>query len=131
MSLSDPIADFLTRIRNAINANKRRVDSPSSNMKIAIAEILKQQKFILDYSVIEDNKQNILRVLLKYSDDGCAISGLKKISTPGLKQYSSADKLPRVLNGYGIAIISTSKGLKTDHEARTLNLGGEVICHIW
>lgn len=131
MSLSDPIADFLTRIRNAINANKRRVDSPSSNLKIAIAEILKQQKFILDYSVIEDNKQNILRVLLKYSDDGCAISGLKKISTPGLKQYSSADKLPRVLNGYGIAIISTSKGLKTDHEARTLNLGGEVICHIW
>lgn len=131
MSLSDPIADFLTRIRNAINANKRRVDSPSSNLKIAIAEILKQQKFILDYSVIEDNRQNILRVLLKYSDDGCAISGLKKISTPGLKQYSSADKLPRVLNGYGIAIISTSKGLKTDHEARTLNLGGEVICHIW
>lgn len=131
MSLSDPIADFLTRIRNAISANKRRVDSPSSKMKIAIAEILKQQKFILDYSVIEDNKQNILRVLLKYSGSGCAISGLKKISTPGLKRYSPADKLPRVLNGYGIAIISTSKGLKTDYEARASNLGGEVICYIW
>lgn len=131
MSLSDPIADFLTRIRNAINANKRRVDTPSSNMKVAIAEILKQQKFIIDYSVIEDNKQNILRVLLKYSDSGCAISGLKKISTPGLKRYSPASSLPRVLNGYGIAIISTSKGLKTDNEARALKLGGEVICHIW
>ena len=131
MPVTDPISDLLTRIRNAAKAKKVRVDIPSSNMKKSLVEILKQNKFIHDYEVIEDNKQNVLRLRLKYTDGESAISGLKKISTPGLRVYKGADSLPRVLNGLGIAIISTSKGLMTDKEAKSKALGGEVICHIW
>ncbi len=131
MPVTDPISDLLTRVRNAAKAKKVRVDIPSSNMKKSLVEILKQNKFILDYEVIEDNKQNVLRLRLKYTDGESAISGLKKISTPGLRVYKSADSLPRVLNGLGIAVISTSKGLMTDKEARSKSLGGEVVCHIW
>ena len=131
MPVTDPISDLLTRVRNAAKAKKVRVDIPSSNMKKSLVEILKQNKFILDYEVIEDNKQNLLRLRLKYTDGESAISGLKKISTPGLRVYKSADSLPRVLNGLGIAVISTSKGLMTDKEARSKSLGGEVVCHIW
>ncbi|GAB6281596.1 MAG: 30S ribosomal protein S8 [Ignavibacterium sp.] len=131
MLVSDPIADFLTRIKNAIIANHRMVDIPSSNMKKAIAEILKNQKFILDFEEIKDDKQNILRVYLKYTNGVSGISGLKRISKPGLRIYKSSDELPRVLNGYGIAIISTSKGLMTDKQARKESFGGEVICYIW
>ena len=131
MPVTDPISDLLTRIRNAAKAKKIRVDIPSSNMKRNLVEILKQNKFILDYEVIEDNKQNVLRLRLKYTDGESAISGLKKISTPGLRVYKSADSLPRVLNGLGVAVISTSKGLMTDKEARSKSLGGEVVCHIW
>nr|AKQ01645.1 30S ribosomal protein S8, small subunit ribosomal protein S8 [uncultured Ignavibacteria bacterium Rifle_16ft_4_minimus_20697] len=131
MAVTDPIADFLTRIRNASKAKKLRVDIPASNMKKSLAEILKQQKFINDYSVIEDSKQNILRVELKYSNGLPAINGLKKISKPGLRVYNKSADLPRVLNGLGIAVVSTSKGLLTDKEAKTQSMGGEVICYIW
>ena len=131
MPVTDPISDFLTRIRNASKAKKTRVEIPSSNMKKSLAEILKKQKFIEDYTLVEDNKQNILSIQLKYSNGISAISGLKKISTPGLRVYKSSNELPRVLNGLGIAVVSTSKGLLTDAEARRESLGGEVICYIW
>ncbi|HPI37072.1 MAG TPA: 30S ribosomal protein S8 [Ignavibacteriaceae bacterium] len=131
MAVTDPIADFLTRVRNAIKANKRKVDIPASKMKIGIAQILKDHKFIVDFQVEEDNKQNILRLLLRYTNGNPAISGLRRISTPGLRVYAPKDKMPRVLNGYGIAVISTSKGLLTDKQAKKESVGGEVICYIW
>jgi small subunit ribosomal protein S8 len=131
MPVTDPISDFLTRIRNASKAKRIRVDIPSSSIKKNLAEILKNQKFIEDYTIVEDNKQNLIRVLLKYKQGTPAISGLKRISTPGLKVYKGADELPRVLNGLGIAVISTPKGLLTDSEARRAAVGGEVICYIW
>jgi small subunit ribosomal protein S8 len=130
-AVTDPIADLLTRLRNAIKANKRRVDVPSSSMKKNLAQILKDQNFIQDFAVVEDKKQNILRIGLKFNQGVSAITGLKRTSTPGLRRYSNVDELPRVLNGYGIAIISTSKGLMTDKQARKENVGGEVICEIW
>jgi small subunit ribosomal protein S8 len=131
MPVTDPISDFLTRIRNAAKAKKVRVDIPASKMKISLAEILKKQNFIRDYQVIENNKQNIISVILRYTDGESAISGLKKVSTPGLRIYKKADDLPRVLNGLGIAVISTSKGLLTDKDAREQSMGGEVVCYIW
>jgi small subunit ribosomal protein S8 len=131
MPVTDPIADYLTRVRNAVKANKKYVEMPSSNMKVGISEILKNNKFIKDYEVIEDNKQNVLKIYLQYVDGEPSIQGLKRISTPGLRQYVSKDEIPRVLNGLGIAIISTSKGLLTDKEARREGVGGEVICYIW
>ena len=131
MPVTDPIADFLTRIRNAVKARKKFVDIPSSKMKIGMAEILRDSNYVRDVNVIEDNKQNVLRVFLKYVNDEPSISGLKRISTPGLRQYTDKDSIPRVLNGLGIAIISTPKGLLTDKQARIENVGGEVICHVW
>lgn len=131
MAVTDPIADFLTRIRNASKARLLRVDIPASRMKIQIAEILKNEKYIHDYTVIEDNKQNILRIQLKYRGGVPAINGLRRISKPGLRIYKPAEKLPRVLNGLGTAVISTSKGLLTDKQARNQSIGGEVICFIW
>ena len=131
MPVTDPISDFLTRIRNAVKAKKKFVDIPSSKMKEGLADIMKQTSFIKDYNIIEDSKQNTLRVHLKYIDGTPSITGLKKISRPGLKNYVSNDNLPRVLNGIGIAVISTSKGLLTDKQARKEAVGGEVICHIW
>ena len=131
MPVTDPIADFLTRVRNASRAKKIRVDIPSSNMKKGMADILKKQKFIEDYTIVEDNKQNILRIQLKYKNGVPAISGLKRISTPGLRLYKDSNELPKVLNGLGIAVISTSKGLLTDKEARREAIGGEVVCYIW
>lgn len=131
MPVTDPIADFLTRIRNASKARQPRVDIPASKMKIQIAEIMKNEKYIHDYTIIEDNKQNIIRIALKYRGGVPAISGLKRVSTPGLRIYKSVDQLPRVLNGLGTAVISTSKGLLTDKEARSKSVGGEVICYIW
>jgi len=131
MAVTDPIADFLTRIRNAVHAKKKFVDIPSSNMKLKMAEIMKDNKFVRDFNVIEDDKQNILRVHLQYVDGTPSISGLKKISKPGLRQYCSSDQIPRVLNGLGIAIISTSKGLLSDKQAKQESIGGEVVCHIW
>jgi small subunit ribosomal protein S8 len=131
MPVTDPISDFLTRIRNAAKAKKPRVDIPSSSMKKNLAEILKNQNYIENYELIEDNKQNILRVQLKYRSGISAISGLKRISTPGLRVYKNSIDLPRVLNGLGIAVVSTSKGLLTDKEARKNSVGGEVVCYIW
>lgn len=131
MAVTDPIADLLTRIRNAVKANKRKVDIPNSNMKKGIAQILKDQRFINDFEVIEDNKQGVLRIALKYTNGVSAISGLERISKPGLRIYSASDTLPRVLNGFGICVVSTSKGLLTDKQARRDSLGGEVICKIW
>lgn len=131
MAVTDPIADFLTRIRNASKARKPRVDIPASNMKKSLAEILKNQNFIKDYSVIEDKKQNLIRVELKYSNGSPAISGLKRISKPGLRVYKNSSDLPRVLNGLGVAVISTPKGLLTDKDARTQSVGGEIVCYIW
>jgi len=131
MPVTDPISDFLTRIRNASKAKKVRVDIPASKMKISLAEILKKQNFIRDYQVIEDNKQNTISVILRYTDGESAISGLKRVSTPGLRIYKNAKDLPRVLNGLGVAVISTSKGLLTDKDARLQSIGGEVVCYIW
>jgi len=131
MRVTDPISDFLTRIRNAVKARKVVVEIPSSKMKLGLAEILKKNNFIDDFSVIEDSKQNVLKVHLRYQKGNPAISGLKRISSPGLKVYKKSDELPRVLNGLGIAIISTPKGLLTDKEARSKSLGGEVVCFVW
>ena len=131
MPVTDPIADFLTRIRNAVKARKRFVEIPSSNMKVGIAEIMKNSKFIRDYTVIEDNKQNVLKIFLSYVDDEPSISGLKRISTPGLRRYVGKDEIPRVLNGLGVAVLSTPNGVISDKQARAQGVGGEVLCYIW
>ena len=132
MSMSDPIADFLTRIRNANMALHDSVEAPASKMKKDIAEILKQEGFIRDVEYVEDNKQGIIRVFLKYGQDGeRVISGLKRISKPGLRSYVKADAVPKVLNGLGIAIISTSNGVVTDKGARAKKVGGEGVAYIW
>lgn len=131
MPVTDPVADFLTRIRNASKARKFKVDIPASNLKKGMTEILKSENFIHDYSVVEDGKQNIIRIHLKYREGVPAISGLKRISKPGLRVYRNADKLPRVLNGLGTAVISTSKGVLSEKDAKKQSLGGEVLCYIW
>lgn len=131
MPVTDPISDFLTRIRNASRAKKVSVEIPSSAMKKNLAEILKKQQFIHDYQLIEDNKQNILKIFLKYSKGIPALNGLKRVSTPGLRIYKNSGDIPRVLNGLGIAVVSTSKGLLTDKEARREAVGGEIVCYIW
>ncbi|OPX35763.1 30S ribosomal protein S8 [candidate division KSB1 bacterium 4484_188] len=132
MSMTDPIADFLTRIRNAIQANHRRVDIPASNLKKRMAEILYEQKFIKNYILIEDGKQGIIRIFLKVDRNGKnIISVLKRVSTPGRRYYVDVENLPRVKNNMGIAMISTSKGVMTERQARRENVGGEVLCYIW
>ncbi|APP10722.1 30S ribosomal protein S8 [Lactobacillus delbrueckii subsp. bulgaricus] len=132
MVLTDPIADFLTRIRNANMAKHDSVEIPASNIKKSLTEILKQEGFIRDYEVTEDGKQGVIKITLKYGPNGeRVISGLKRISKPGLRNYVSADNLPKVLNGLGIAIVSTSAGVLTDKEAREKNVGGEVIAYVW
>ena len=132
MTMTDPIADMLTRIRNANTAGHETVEIPASNIKKSIAEILKTEGFIADYEVIEDNKQGMIKVTMKYgAHKERVISGIKKISKPGLKKYAKADEVPKVLGGLGIAIISTSKGVISDKEARRLGIGGEVIGWVW
>ena len=132
MVMTDPIADFLTRIRNANMVMHEKVEIPASKTKAALAEILKNEGFIKDYEQVEDGKQGIIRVYLKYGPNReKVISGLKRISKPGLKVYCKKDEIPKVLGGLGIAIISTSKGIMTDKEARKHGLGGEVICYVW
>ncbi|MCH7962800.1 MAG: 30S ribosomal protein S8 [Bacteroidetes bacterium] len=131
MAVTDPISDFLTRIRNASKAKKIKVEIPSSKMKAGLSEILKKNGYIYDYKIDEDSKQNVITVLLKYTDGAPAINGLKRISKPGLRIYKKSDELPRVLNGLGTAVISTSKGLLTEKEARRQDTGGEVVCYIW
>jgi len=130
--MTDPIADMLTRIRNALQAKKEEVDIPSSKLKLRIAEILKEEGYIKDFKLIQDAKQGIIRIFLKYDEYGePVISGLKRISKPGRRIYVSKDKIPRVMRGLGIAILTTSKGVMTDREARKMGVGGEVICYVW
>ena len=132
MVTTDPIADMLTRIRNASQANFKTVDIPASNMKRDIAEILLNEGYIKAYEEIKNDHQGITRVSLKYTDKGKrVISALKRISKPGLRIYASKEELPKVLNGLGIALISTSKGVMTDKKARELGVGGEVLAYIW
>ncbi len=131
MSITDPIADLLTRIRNAVNAKHESVEIPASKEKLEIVRILKEEGFILGYSVSSDAKK-VITVNLKYgANNQKVISGIKRISKPGLRVYAEVDKLPRVLNGLGIAIISTSYGVLTDRDARKKNVGGEVIAYVW
>jgi len=131
MPVTDTIGDFLTRIRNASQAKHKTVEAPNSNLKIAIADILKDQGFITDYETIEDGKQGVLKVTLRYHHGDPVIKEIKRVSTPGRRTYVPADELPRVHNGLGIAIISTSHGVMTDKKARQQNVGGEVLCTIW
>ena len=132
MNITDPIADMLTRIRNANSQKHKTVDVPSSNMKKAIADILFKEGYIAAYEEINENSQGVIRITLKYDETGArVIDGLKRISKPGLRVYASKEELPQVLNGLGIALISTSKGIKTDREARKEGLGGEVLAYIW
>lgn len=131
MHITDPIADMLTRIRNAANARHATVDVPASGMKKAIAQILLDEGYIKGYQVVEGG-QGTIRIQLKYSaNNQKAITGLKRVSKPGLRQYAGAQELPRVLRGLGIAIISTSKGVMTDKKARELNVGGEILAFVW
>ena len=132
MTMTDPIADMLTRIRNANTVKHETVDVPASNMKKELARILLEEGFITGYDVIADGKQGIIRIQLKYGQTGeRVISGLKRISKPGMRVYADKHEVPRVLNGLGISIISTSKGILTDKQARKENVGGEVICYVW
>ena len=131
MNTTDPIADMLTRIRNANTSKHATVDVPSSNIKKAIAQILLDEGYIKSFEEIEDNSQGTIRITLKYVNKQKVISGLKRISKPGLRVYASKDELPKVLDGLGIALISTSKGIMTDKKARQEGIGGEVLAYIW
>ena len=131
MSKTDPIADYLTRIRNAAKAKHRRVDIPSSNLKKAISKILMEKNYISGFTVLEDKKQNILRINLKYYNGKPVITGLRRVSKPGIRLYRGSNELPRVLGGLGVAVITTSKGVMTDAQAKRDNVGGEVLAYIW
>jgi|YNPMSStandDraft_2_1061718.scaffolds.fasta_scaffold66696_2 small subunit ribosomal protein S8 len=131
MPVTDQIADFLTRIRNAGKAGHKTVTAPASKLKIAMCKILKEQGYIADYAIVEDKVQNQIKVTLKYYNREPAIRELKRVSKPGRRIYVSVDNLPRIKNGRGIAIISTSKGVLTDKEAKKFNVGGEFICSVW
>ncbi|MZQ74859.1 MAG: 30S ribosomal protein S8 [Peptoclostridium sp.] len=132
MTMTDPIADMLTRVRNANSIKRDTVDIPASNIKKEIARILLEEGFVKGYDVIEDGKQGIIRIQLKYSVDGSRVmSGIKRISKPGMRVYAGKYDIPKVLNGLGISIISTSNGILTDKQARNEGVGGEVICYVW
>ncbi|MCQ2425186.1 MAG: 30S ribosomal protein S8 [Lachnospiraceae bacterium] len=131
MQMSDVIADMLTRIRNASNAKHETVDIPASNMKKAIADILVEEGYVKGYTVVEDGKQGIIRVALKYNGKEKVIKGIRRVSKPGLRVYTNCEDMPRVMSGMGIAIISTSKGIMTDKNARKQNVGGEVLAFVW
>ena len=128
---TDPIADYLTRIRNASKAGHKVVVIPASNIKKEMSRILMEKGYILNYKVEEDNRQGILKIALKYNGTTPAFKSLDRISKPGLRKYANQETMPRVLNGLGVAILSTSKGVMTDKEARTLNVGGEVLCYVY
>jgi small subunit ribosomal protein S8 len=131
--MTDPIADYLTRLRNAIKANHRVVEIPTSNLKKEITKVLFDKGYILNYKFQEGDVQGVIKIALKYNPETkeSAITKLQRVSTPGLRQYASLDTMPRVMNGLGVAILSTSKGVITDKEARTMNIGGEVLCYVY
>jgi small subunit ribosomal protein S8 len=131
MTMTDPVADYLTRLRNAIQAGHKRVDVPASNLKREMTKLLLENKYIGKYAEINSELQTTLRIHLKYTDGRSVIEGLRRVSTPGLRKYVDAKSLPRVLGGLGIAVISTSQGLMTDKQARQAKVGGEVLCEIW
>ena len=131
MSMTDPIADLLTRVRNAASAGHRSVDIPASKLKREISRVLAEERFIDNFAYYEDGKQGQLRIYLRYNDNKSIIRGLKRVSRPGLRQYVPKDKMPRILRGLGVAIISTSQGLLTDRDARRLGIGGEILCNVW
>lgn len=132
MTMSDPVADMLTRIRNANMVRHEKLEVPASNMKREIAEILKREGFVRDVEFVKDNKQGIIRIFLKYGQNNeRVITGLKRISKPGLRVYAKTNEVPKVLNGLGIALVSTSHGILTDKEARAKQVGGEVVAYVW
>ena len=132
MSMTDPIADFLARMRNGIRSRKQRVECPRSNLKVRIAEILREEGFVDGVATAEDTKQGLLTVTLRYDGrTGCAITGIRRVSRPGQRKYVPAKDVPKVRNGLGIAILSTSQGLMTDREARKRGVGGEILCEVW
>ncbi len=132
MTMTDPIADLLTRIRNANMVRHEKLEVPASNIKRDIAEILKREGFVRDVEFVEDNKQGVIRIFLKYgANDERVITGLKRISKPGLRVYAKANEVPKVLNGLGIALVSTSNGVLTDKEARAKQVGGEILAYVW
>jgi len=132
MSMSDPLADMITRIRNAGMVNFRTVDMPLSTLKVGVAKVLKDEGFIEDYQILKDTVQGTMRINLKYGANGeKVVTGLSRVSKPGKRIYVKADKIPKVLSGLGIAVLSTSKGIITDQQARQLGVGGEVLCNVW
>lgn len=132
MAVSDPIGDLLTRIRNGCQMRLKSVDIPASQVKLEIAKVLLRHRLIVNYKYLDDRRQGMIRLFLKYDEkEQSAISGLKRVSTPGLRVYLSKDKIPTVLGGFGLAILSTPKGIRTGQEARKENVGGEVLCYIW
>jgi small subunit ribosomal protein S8 len=132
MSMTDPVADMLTRIRNATTVRHDRTDVPASKMKLEIAKILKQEGFIRTFKLLEEGPQGLIRIYLKYADDGePAIHGMRRVSRPGRRVYRAAGELPKVQSGLGVAVVSTNRGVLTDEQARSLRVGGEVLCEIW
>lgn len=131
MTMTDPVADYLTRIRNAVLAKHKRVEIPASNLKRELTKLLVDQKFISGFTEAKDTPQGTIRIQLKYTDGQPVIAGLRRVSKPGLRKYANATEIPRVLGGLGIAIVSTSRGLMTDKQARLAKVGGEVLCEIW
>ncbi len=131
MSVTDPIADYLTRLRNSLSAKRKRVEIPYSGVKREISRLLKEKKYITDFTEVAEKNSSKLILELRYNAGKSVISGLKRISKPGLRVYAKADEMPRVLGGLGIALISTSKGIMTEKQARIEGIGGEVLCHIW
>ena len=132
MSMSDPIADMLTRIRNACMVRFESVDIPKSKIKVGLAEILKKEGYVADYEIIEDNLQGIIRVFLKYDENNRqVINGLKRVSKPGRRIYMRSDRIPKVMSGLGVGVVSTSKGILSDKDARGMGIGGEFLCEVW
>jgi small subunit ribosomal protein S8 len=132
MTMTDPIADMLTRIRNALRASHEVVDIPNSRVKTSIAKVLKSEGYIKNYKIISDGRHRLIRIFLKYDEKGGAIiGGVRRVSKPSRRIYAGYDKIPKVLNGYGVSIVSTSKGLMTDRQAREMRVGGEILCSLW
>ncbi len=131
MSLSDPIADYLARIRNAISAKHDKVDIPASRLKLEVTKILKDEGFIQNFKIQEDNKQGVIRIFLKYTEGASVITGLKQVSKPGRRIYAPKDAVPKVIGGLGVSIVSTSRGIMTGEQSQRTGIGGEVICEVW